>query len=255
LRKVKRGSRLIVEERATTTPGTDPELDPQVRTDGRTERRGSVAVISPAPTNSGSGVASRPVDSISRLILVETVISSEDRGWRDLEASRFRYATEGFYLPGFACHAVVIHLGPTAELVEREGGRLHRALVRWGDVSVVPAGLESEWWWQNGREVDRLHTYLDPAVFRRVAAEAGAEPGRVEVLNSVAVRDPLLKQTGMALLEELDAGGLAGRCTSSPWPRRFLCTCSGATPRSAVAAREDWNRGAPDDSLRTRYGP
>jgi AraC family transcriptional regulator len=143
------------------------------------------------------------------VIPVETVVSSEDRGWRGLEASRFRYATEGFYLPGFVGHAVVTHLGPAAELVEREGGRLHRALVRRGDVSVIPAGLESEWWWEDGREVDRLHAYLDPAVFRRVAAEAGAEPGRVEVLNHVAVRDPLLEQTGMALLGELAAGGLA----------------------------------------------
>src|SRR5215213_1375282 len=162
----------------------------------------------PASADPGNGTVPRRVQSLSRVIPVETVVSSEDRGWRGLEASRYRYATEGFYLPGFAGHAVVIHLGPAAELVQREGGRLHKALVRRGDVSVVPAGLESEWWWE-GREVDRLHTYLDPAVFRRVAAEAGAEPGRVEVLNSVAVRDPLLKQTGMALLEEqLDAGGL-----------------------------------------------
>lgn len=151
------------------------------------------------------------MESISRVIPVETVASSEGRGWKGLEASRFRYATEGFYLPGFSGHAVVVHLGPTAELVEREEGRLHRAVVRRGDVSVVPAGLESEWWWEDGREVDRLHTYLDPAVFGWVAAEAGAETERVEVLNSVAVRDPLLEQIGTALLEELTSGGPAGR--------------------------------------------
>jgi hypothetical protein len=62
------------------------------------------------------------VKNISRVIPVETVASSEGRGWRGLETCRFRYATEGFYLPGFAGHAVVLHLGPTAELVEREGG-------------------------------------------------------------------------------------------------------------------------------------
>jgi AraC family transcriptional regulator len=147
--------------------------------------------------------SSPPVDSISRVIPVKTVVSSADRGWRGLEASRFRYATEGFYLPGFAGHAVVVHLGPTAELIEREEGRLHRATVRRGDVSVVPAGLESEWWWEDGREVDRLHTYLDSAVFRRAAEEAGTDPEGLEVLNSVAVRDPVLERTGMALLEEL----------------------------------------------------
>jgi AraC family transcriptional regulator len=154
---------------------------------------------------------SPPVDSISRVIPVETVVSSKERGWRGLEASRFRYATEGFYLPGFAGHAVVVHLGPTAELIEREEGRLHRAIVRRGDVSVVPAGLESEWWWEDGREVDRLHTYLDPAIFRQAAEEAGTDPVRLEVLNSIAVRDPFLERTGMALLEELISGGPADR--------------------------------------------
>jgi AraC family transcriptional regulator len=154
--------------------------------------------------------ASPPVESIARLIPVETVVSSKGRGWRGLAASRFRYATEGFYLPGFAGHAVVLHLGPTAELVEREEGRLHRAVVRRGDISVVPAGLESEWWWEDGREVDRVHTYLSPDVFRMAAAEAGAEPESLEVSNSVAVRDPVLERTVAALLDELEEGGPAG---------------------------------------------
>lgn len=165
-----------------------------------------------SPASSGAGPAPpAPVENISRVIPVKTEASSKDRGWRGLEASRFRYAVEGFYLPGFVGHAVVLHLGPTAELVEREEGRLHKAIVRRGDVSVVPAGLQSEWWWEDGREVERLHAYLDPDVFRAVAAEAGAEPERLEVLNAVAVRDPLLEQTGMALLEELDSGGPADR--------------------------------------------
>lgn len=159
----------------------------------------------PAPTTSP-----RPVEDLARVIPVETVSSSEDRGWRGVEAKRFRYATEGFYLPGFAGHAVVVHLGPTAELVEREEGRLHKALVRKGDVSVVPAGLESEWWWE-GKEVDRLHTYLDPALLREAAAEEGADLDGLEVVNSVAVRDPLLEQAGMALLNEMETGGPAGR--------------------------------------------
>ncbi len=172
-------------------------------------RRGSRSPASLAPGRGSP--SSQPVDSISRVIPVETVVSSAKRGWRGLEASRFRYATEGFYLPGFAGHAVVVHLGPTAELIEREEGRLHRAMVRRGDISVVPAGLESEWWWEDGKKVDRLHTYLDPTVFRRAAEEAGTEPERLEVLNSVAVRDPFLERTGMALLEELVSGGPANR--------------------------------------------
>jgi AraC family transcriptional regulator len=158
-----------------------------------------------------SSVVPLPVEDISRLIPVETVATSGDRGWRGVRSNRFRYATEGFYLPGFKGHAVVVHLGPAAELAERAEGRLHKALVRKGDVSIVPAGLESEWWWADGKKVDRVHTYLDPALLRETASEAGADPDRVEVLNSVAVRDPFLERVGMALLEEIASGGLAGR--------------------------------------------
>lgn len=153
---------------------------------------------------------SQPVRDISRVIPVETVYSSAQHAWRTIQASRFRYATEGFYLPGFASHAVVIHLGPTAELAERAEGQLYEALVRAGDVSVVPAGLESEWWW-DGKQVDRLHTYLDTELLDEVAMEAGINADRLEVLNSVATRDPLLQQTGMALVQELESGGLAGK--------------------------------------------
>jgi AraC family transcriptional regulator len=183
------------------TPGRGQLRGARLNWDGR-----SLAAIAPAE----GWPASRPVESIARVIPVETVVSSEGRGWRGVEASRFRYATAGFYLPGFAGHAVVLHLGPTAELVEREEGRLHRALVRRGDISVVPAGLESEWWWEDGKEVDRVHAYLDPGVFRMAATEAGAEPEGLEVLNSVAVRDPVLERTAVALLDELEGGGPAG---------------------------------------------
>ncbi len=152
---------------------------------------------------------SQLVRDISRVIPVETVYSSAQHAWRTVRASRFRYATEGFYLPGFAGHAVVIHLGPTAELAERAEGQLYEALVRAGDVSVVPAGLESEWWW-DGKQVDRLHTYLDTELLNEVAMDAGIDADRLEVLNSVATRDPLLEQTGMALLQELESAELAG---------------------------------------------
>ncbi len=196
---------------------------------------GAVSVPDNGPATDANRIL---VEDISRLIPVETVSSSEDRGWRGVEARRFRYATEGFYLPGFAGHAVVIHLGPTAELAERAEGRLHKALVRRGDVSVVPAGLESEWWW-DGKKVDRLHTYLDSGAFREVAAEAGADPDQLEVLNSVAVRDPLLAQTGMALLEELGAGGPGGRLYAESLAsilsvhllRRHSSLCRGASRR------------------------
>jgi hypothetical protein len=136
------------------------DAQPRMRKAKARRHERSPASLAPAQ----GSLSPPPVDDISQVISVETQVSSEDGGWRGLETSRFRYATEGFCLPGFAGHAVVVHLGPTAELIEREEGRFHRAMVRRGDVSVVPAGLESEWWWEDGREVDRLHTYFDPAV-------------------------------------------------------------------------------------------
>lgn len=148
-------------------------------------------------------------DDFSQVAPVETVSSSDGRGWRGLRAMRFRHTTGEIDVPPFSAHAVIVHLGRPVEVGERIGGRLREGHVTRGDVALIPAGVPSRWLWRE-QEADRLHLYLDPALVGATAAGAGLDPDGVELLGELKARDPFVEQVGLSLLSELEGGGLAG---------------------------------------------
>ena len=149
------------------------------------------------------------VDDFSQVAPVETVVSSRGRGWRGLEAMRFRHTTEEIDVPPFLGHVVIVHLGHPVDVEERIGGRFREGHVIKGDVAIIPAGMPSRWFWK-GQEADRLHLYLDPAFVSGTAAEAKLSPDGIELVGELKARDPFVEQVGLSLLFELEAGGLAG---------------------------------------------
>jgi hypothetical protein len=52
------------------------------------------------------------VDDFSQVAPVETVSSSDGRGWRGVRVLRFRHTSGEVEVPPFTAHAVVVHLGP-----------------------------------------------------------------------------------------------------------------------------------------------
>jgi AraC family transcriptional regulator len=150
------------------------------------------------------------VDDFSRVAPVETVSSSDGRGWRGLRAMRFRHTSGEVEVPPFSAHAVIVHLGPPVDVGESvDGGRPREARVVRGEVAVIPAGVPTLWRWGE-QPADRLHLYLDPALVEDVAAEAGLGREGFEVLDGLCARDPLVEQVGLSLLSELETGGPAG---------------------------------------------
>ena len=148
-------------------------------------------------------------DDFSQVAPVETVSSSDGRGWRGLRAMRFRHTTGEIDVPPFSAHAVIVHLGRPVDVGERIGGRLREGHVTRGDVALIPAGVPSRWLWRE-QEADRLHLYLDPTLVGATAAGAGLDPDGVELLGELKARDPFVEQVGLSLLSELEGGGLAG---------------------------------------------
>ena len=148
-------------------------------------------------------------DDFSQVAPVETVSSSDGRGWRGIREMRFRHITGEIDVPPFSGHAVIVHLGRPVEVGERIGGRLREDHVTRGDVALIPAGVPSRWLWRE-QEADRLHLYLDPALVGATAAGAGLDPDGVELLGELKARDPFVEQVGLSLLSELEGGGLAG---------------------------------------------
>jgi AraC family transcriptional regulator len=150
------------------------------------------------------------VDDFSQVAPVETVSSSDGRGWRGVRVLRFRHTSGEVEVPPFTAHAVIVHLGPPVDVGESvDGGHLREARVVRGEVAVIPAGVPTLWRWGE-QAADRLHLYLDSALLEGVAAEAGLGREGFEVLDGLCAHDPLVEQVGLSLLSELETGGPAG---------------------------------------------
>ena len=56
-----------------------------------------------------------------------------------------------------------------------------------------------------------LHLYLDPTLVRDVAAGAGLDPEKAELVEALGVRDPQIEHAAMSLLTELRSEDLGTR--------------------------------------------
>jgi AraC family transcriptional regulator len=107
-------------------------------------------------------------------------------------------------------HVAMVYLGRPLEMRAKMGNRdQYRHLVE-GDVTILPAGLPSEWGWRGDWSVDCLHMYLETSFLEEVSADTGVDAARIEIENVFGVRDPQVEQVGKLLLSELEDGGLMG---------------------------------------------
>jgi AraC family transcriptional regulator len=145
------------------------------------------------------------------IIPSEPVASSDRLGWVGLEAARYRAAraTE-FSPPAITHHRLVLFIRPPEQLdLTYEGVKRH-APPPAGAVSVVPAGIPSQWR-PSGRR-DFLHVYLEPGLVGQVAGEAfGLDPARLTVPPLDGLDLPHLRATMSAVNAELTADGAGGR--------------------------------------------
>lgn len=136
------------------------------------------------------------------------VASSKDRGWSGIRAEEVWHGAADFALPAAPEHVLVVHLDRPLRIEERLGGREGR--MGEGSLAILPAGAETRWHLQR-EAVRHLHLSLDPALLAGVAAEAGLNPDRVEIVPAIGVRDPRFEQIAFDFLSELRSGGLGGR--------------------------------------------
>jgi hypothetical protein len=110
--------------------------------------------------NDGTREAHVAVDDFSQVAPVETVSSSDGKGWRGVRALRFRHTSGEVEVPPFTAHAVIVHLGPPVDVGESvDGGRLREARVVRGEVAVIPAGVPTLWRWGSSRPIACTSTW------------------------------------------------------------------------------------------------
>lgn len=150
------------------------------------------------------------VEDYPHFLPVFTGLSSRDRGWRGIEAVRFRGRLRGESVIPHTHHVAMVYLGRPLEMRAKMGSRdQYRHLVE-GDVTILPAGLPSQWGWRGDWSVDCLHMYLEPSFLEEVSVSTGVDAAGVEIKNVFGVRDPQVEQVGKSLLSELEDGGLIG---------------------------------------------
>ena len=152
----------------------------------------------------------RPAISEAQDVPPEHVLlSSNGRGWSGIDAAEIVHPQDDFGTPAILRHVLVVNLGSPFHAKEALRGR--KGYLGSGGIVVLPAGAPREWHLERRGEVRHLHLYLDPMMVRGVAAEAGLDPDKAEIIEALGVRDPQIEHAAMSLLSELRSGEVGAR--------------------------------------------
>ncbi len=104
--------------------------------------------------------------------------------------------------------AVAMHLNAPQRLLQRRNERTHEEMEATHSVDIVPTGTPSYWHTETASE--DMSMLLEDSFFRRVAAEAGVDPDKIEVVPLFSTPDPQIERIGLSFLSEMETGGFGG---------------------------------------------
>jgi AraC family transcriptional regulator len=113
-------------------------------------------------------------------------------------------------LPALKEVLVAIHMGPSAKLSCRRGGKQYSGTAVHGDIDIVPAHTAMRWEMQDQNDTS-LILGLPHMLLRNVANESELDPARMEILNRFQVRDSELETLSCAIKREMELGCPSGR--------------------------------------------
>lgn len=151
---------------------------------------------------------------LSQYVPYAVARSSDGLGWRGVRAEIVRGHEPGeLALPGLDHHLLnLIVAGPTQH-EHRWDGQAAECAAREGAASLVPAGCASYWRWRylEAAPACDFHLHLEPGFVRRVAtADLSTLPRSAEFRGELCFYDDAVRQIGVALMGELESGGLRG---------------------------------------------
>ena len=178
---------------------------------------------------------------------------SGGRGWSGVDAAEIHHPQDDFGTPAIPRHVLVVNLGSPFDAKETLRGQ--EGYLSPGSIVVLPAGAPREWHLERRGEVRHLHLYLDPMVVQSVAAGAGLDPDKAELVEALGVRDPQIEHAALSLLSELRAEDLGGRIYSESLANilavNMLRRHSSLGRSSARKLEHERGSGLPEASLRT----
>jgi len=126
------------------------------------------------------------------------------------EAALVRFLPGEVEVPPLKGHAVNLHLSAPICTVTRLDGRRWEGEQHELSVEVFPAGKAIGQTIGGAAFSEDVNVLLEEGFFRRVVEEAGADPGRVEVLDRFEGRDEGAERILLSFVPEIETDGLGG---------------------------------------------
>jgi AraC family transcriptional regulator len=130
------------------------------------------------------------------------LLTSRNRGWRDLEAELRRIPAGPTKIASSLWHRLGVHYGASVNAACRCDGRTHRRVQAHGDADFVPAGLDGEW--EDDADCSILRVSLSPTLVDRASEDLGVDPDAMALAPRFQIRDPGVEHIAWALKGELE---------------------------------------------------
>jgi AraC family transcriptional regulator len=141
----------------------------------------------------------------------ETLLSSEGRGWRNIQVYNYGLAPqpEVVAIPIVSAHTIQLVLEGVCESRGMVEGHSVHSHVYPGIVNLTPVGMQAAHSWTGTLVVP--HIFLSPALMKMVVSDLKrTDPDNVELFCHPYIHDLLIEQLCLALVHELESDGLHG---------------------------------------------
>ncbi|MBO0801326.1 MAG: helix-turn-helix transcriptional regulator [Blastocatellia bacterium] len=173
------------------------------------DRPGQSTKIFDDGNHSGGGLS-----DLSGVLPEAIIASSRDLGWQNIRVLYMRQSCREMEIPALVNHSLILSLGPlearSCACVRIDGYDWERRMSS-GEIAIIPAGMPSRWRWNNGRQRESLHIYLEPEFVWKTAAACELDHGALALEPQLGVRDEQLSYLAMSLLYEMKEENIVGR--------------------------------------------
>ncbi len=115
-------------------------------------------------------------------------------------------------VPAYSSHIIAVHLGHPVTLVKKINERTYKNSLTSGDVTIVPAGLPSQWRCVEGEEIDVINLHLKPEFLREIATGiSDVDPDRIEIISHLGKQDAQISYISYTLRAAIANNNAANR--------------------------------------------
>jgi AraC family transcriptional regulator len=147
------------------------------------------------------------LETLQKIVPFPPLATSYGRGWKGLQAVRYRESSANgeFSTSSVPLHVIALGIQPAEKLDLQFGGIKRDSPSPAGRIAVVPAG--SSVLWRRQGSMDTLFVFLEPNLIARVAAESFEfDPTRRAVSPLIGLNAPEFRSVMFAVDAELRAG-------------------------------------------------